>query len=116
MKEKSQKKRGFSKISAKNPWLLTLYVKNYTPRSINAISNIKKICKEQVPGKYRLKVIDIVKNPAIAKKDQIVATPVLIRQSPSPLVKIVGDMIDTDRILAYLNLKQTGALTEKFRA
>ena len=75
------------------------------PKSTQAISNIKSICEEYLPGKCQLEVIDIYQNPILAKDGQIVAAPTLIKELPLPLKKIIGSMGDTDRVLVGLDLK-----------
>lgn len=86
-------------------YLLRLYVTGTTPRSVRAISNIKKICEEHLTGKYDLEVIDLYQRPALAKGEQIIAAPTLIRQLPEPLRRIIGDMSDTERVLVGLDIK-----------
>lgn len=86
-------------------YLLRLYVTGTTPRSVRAIANIKKICEEHLTGKYDLEVIDLYQRPALAKGEQIIAAPTLIRQLPEPLRRIIGDMSDTERVLVGLDIK-----------
>jgi len=85
--------------------MLRLYVTGATPRSAAALSNIKYICDEFLPGKYDLEVIDLYKYPALAKGDQIVAAPTLIKKSPGPPRRLVGDMSDREKVLAGLGLR-----------
>ena len=87
-------------------YLLRLYITGLTPRSTQAIENIKKICEEKLKGNYELEVIDIYQQPALAKDEQIIAVPALIKKLPLPLRKLVGDMSDTERILFGLDLRQ----------
>jgi circadian clock protein KaiB len=86
-------------------WELRLYVAGHTPKSITAFNNLKKICEEHVPGKYHIEVIDLVKNPQLAKGDQILAIPTLVRKLPPPLKKIIGDLSNTLRVLVGLDLR-----------
>lgn len=86
-------------------WNLKLYVAGQTPKSILAFSNLKKICEEHVTGKYRIEVIDLLKNPQLAKGDQILAIPTLVRKLPVPIRKIIGDLSNTERVLVGLDLK-----------
>lgn len=86
-------------------YLLRLYVTGITPKSTQAIANIKKICEEYLAGRYELEVIDIYQQPVLAKDEQIIAVPTLIKKLPLPLRKIIGDMSDTDRILLGLDLR-----------
>jgi circadian clock protein KaiB len=87
-------------------YILKLYVTGITPQSILAIDNIKKICEEHLKSRYNLEVIDLYKNPALAKGEQIIAAPTLIKKLPLPLRRIIGNMSDTDRVLVGLNLKE----------
>ncbi|MFZ7112013.1 MAG: circadian clock KaiB family protein [Desulfatiglandales bacterium] len=86
-------------------WQLRLYVAGHTPKSIAAFNNLKKICEEHMPGKYRIEVIDLVKNPQLARGDQILAVPTLVRKLPQPLKKIIGDLSNTVRVLVGLDLR-----------
>lgn len=88
-------------------WNLRLYVAGQTPKSILAFSNLKKLCEEHLKGKYKIEVIDLIKNPQLAKGDQILAIPTLVRKLPVPLRKIIGDLSDTERVLVGLDLKAT---------
>lgn len=86
-------------------FLLRLYVAGTTPKSVRAITNIKKICEEHLIGRYDLEVIDLYQRPGLAKGEQIIAAPTLIRKLPLPLRRIIGDMSDTERVLVGLDLK-----------
>jgi circadian clock protein KaiB len=86
-------------------WKLRLYVAGQTQKSITAFANLKKICEEHLAGKYRIEVIDLLKNPQLAKGDQIIAIPTLIKKLPEPLKKIIGDMADTERVLVGLDIR-----------
>jgi circadian clock protein KaiB len=90
---------------ARGHYLLKLYITGMTPRSTRAIINIKKICEEHLKGHYELEVIDIYQNPVLAKGEQIIAAPTLIKKLPLPLQKFIGDMSDTERILVGLDLR-----------
>lgn len=85
-------------------YILRLYVTGMTPKSIKAIENIRKICEENLQGRYELEVIDVYQQPEYAKKEQIIAAPTLIKKLPLPLRKFIGDMSDKDKILIGLNL------------
>lgn len=89
-------------------WNLRLYVAGHTPKSIMAFDNLKKICEEHLAGKYTIEIIDLVKNPQLARGDQIVATPTLVRRLPQPLKKIIGDLSNTVRVLVGLDLRPNG--------
>ena len=83
---------------------LRLYVAGQTPRSLRAIANLRRICEEHLPGRYRIEVIDLVANPTLAKGDQIIAVPTLVRRLPEPIRKIIGDLSDTERVLVGLQI------------
>lgn len=86
-------------------WELRLYVAGQTPKSIAAFSNLKRVCEEHLAGKYRLEVVDLIKNPQLAQGDQIVAIPTLVRKLPEPVRKIIGDLSNTERVLVGLQLR-----------
>jgi len=86
-------------------WNLRLYVAGQTPRSIRAFDNLRKICEEHLAGRYSLEVIDLTVNPQLAKGDQILALPTLVRKLPPPLRKIIGDLSNTERVLVGLDLR-----------
>ncbi len=86
-------------------WVLRLYVAGQSPKAITALANLKKICKEQLDGKYGIEVIDLLINPQLGKEDQILALPTLVRKLPVPVRKIIGDLSDTERVLVGLDLK-----------
>ena len=87
-------------------WQLRLYVAGQTPNCIKAFANLKKICEEELEGRYRIEVIDLLEHPELAKGDQIVAIPTLVRKLPPPVKKIIGSLKDTDRVLVGLDLKK----------
>ena len=78
-----------------------------TPRAIAALGNLKKICEEHLKGRYRVEVVDLLEQPQLARGDQILAIPTLVRKLPSPIKKIVGDLSNSDRVLVGLDLKPT---------
>ena len=86
-------------------WVLRLYVAGQTPRSVTAFANLKKICADHLADKYRIELIDLLENPQLARRDQIVAIPTLVRNLPTPMRKIIGDLSNTDRVLAGLDLR-----------
>lgn len=90
--------------AASDKWILRLYVAGQTPKSITAFKNLKAICEEQLKGKYRIEVIDLLKNPQLSRDDQILAIPTLVRKLPVPVRKIIGDLSNTERVLIGLNL------------
>ncbi len=86
-------------------WELRLYVAGQTPKSLAAFANLKKLCEEHLAGKYRIEVIDLIENPTLAKGDQILAIPTLVRKLPEPVKKIIGDLSNTERVLVGLDLR-----------
>ena len=86
-------------------WELRLYVAGQTTKSLAAFANLKAICEEHLAGKYRIEVIDLLENPQLARGDQILAIPTLVRQLPAPVRKIIGDLSNTERVLVGLDLR-----------
>lgn len=84
---------------------LRLYIAGQTPKSVAAIANLKKLCNKHLLGHYVIEVIDLMKNPALAQRDQIVAIPTLIRQLPEPLKRIIGDLSNTEKVLVGLDIQ-----------
>jgi circadian clock protein KaiB len=89
-------------------WQLRLYVAGQSPRSVSALSNLKKMCEEHLAGKYSIEVVDLLKNPQLAKGDQIFAIPTLVRKLPEPIKKIIGDLSNMERCLVGLDLRKKG--------
>jgi len=89
-------------------WNLRLYVAGQTPKSVMALANLKRICDEHMQGKYSVEVIDLMENPQLARRDQIVAIPTLVRELPSPLKRIIGDLSNTERVLVGLDVVSQG--------
>jgi circadian clock protein KaiB len=87
-------------------WELRLYTAGQTPKSLAAIKNLRKVCEEHLAGRYEIEIVDLLKNPRLAKDHQIVAIPTLVRKLPVPIRKIIGDLSDTERALVGLQLKQ----------
>jgi circadian clock protein KaiB len=86
-------------------WRLRLYVAGRTPKSVTALTNLQRICEEHLAGRYSIEVVDLLKNPQLARGDQIVAIPTLVRDLPMPIRKIVGDLSNTDKALVGLRLR-----------
>jgi len=86
-------------------WELRLYVAGQTPKSVLALKNITKYCKEHLADKYVIEVIDLLKNPQLAQGDQIFAIPTLVRKVPEPIRKIIGDLSNEERVLVGLNIR-----------
>ena len=88
-----------------NRWNLRLYVAGQTPRSLTAVKNLKQICEEYLKGQYHIEVIDLMENPTLARGDQILAVPTLVRKLPQPIRKIIGDLSNTERVLVGLDIQ-----------
>lgn len=99
---KAQKPR---KAQKRVEWDLRLYIAGQTPRAAKALQNLELICKERLGGRYRVTVIDLLKAPRLARGDQIVAVPTLVRKLPVPVRKIVGDLSNTEKVLIGLDLR-----------
>jgi circadian clock protein KaiB len=99
------KSKSSAPAATQENWELRLYVAGQTVRSIAAFANLKKICEEHLSGKYRIDVIDLLKNPQLGKGDQILAVPTLVRKLPVPVRKIIGDLSNTERVLVGLDLR-----------
>ncbi len=94
--------------SRKDVWRLRLYVADGSPKSRTALSNLRRICAEHLEGRYQIEVVDLRQNPRLARGDQIVAVPTLVRRLPEPIRKIVGDLSNEDRTLVGLQLRPAG--------
>jgi len=84
---------------------LRLYVAGQSPKSVLAIENLRRVCSEFLPGRYTIELIDLLENPKLAKGDEIIAVPTLVRRLPEPIRKIIGDLSDTDKVLVGLQLR-----------
>ena len=101
--------KGRSTARKKSPsevWILRLYVAGQSARSTAALRNLEAICEEHLAGRYRIEVIDLLKHPQLARGDQIVAVPTLVRHLPPPMKKIIGDLSNQERVLVGLDLRQ----------
>ena len=108
MKRVKTSTKEFEKAAAlrgREKYVLQLYVTGMTPKSTEAIANVKKLCENYMEGRYELEVIDIYQQPKLAQQEQIIATPTLIKKLPQPLRKLIGDMSDTESFLVSINLK-----------
>ncbi len=94
-----------SSTTAVKAWELRLYVAGQTARSLAAFENLKKICEEHLAGQYHIEVIDLLEQPQLARGDQIIALPTLVRKLPVPIRKIIGDLSNTERVLVGLDLR-----------
>jgi circadian clock protein KaiB len=90
---------------AAEKWELRLYTAGQSPKSLAALANLKRVCDEHLAGRYSIEVIDLLRNPRLAKDDEIIAIPTLVRKLPQPLRKLVGDLSDTERTLVGLQLR-----------
>ena len=86
-------------------WELRLYVAGQTPKSIVALANLRKICAEHLHDEYHIEVVDLVRNPQLARQDQILAIPTLVRSLPTPIKKIIGDLSNTEKVLLGLDVR-----------
>lgn len=103
--KKSPQKKSAAKAGASDFYRLRLYIAGQTPNSVTAIANLKKICEEQLKGKYRIEVVDLLEKPQLAKGDQIIAIPTLVRRLPPPVKKIIGNLSKTESVIVGLDLK-----------
>ena len=92
-------------------WELRLYVAGRTPKSVAAFVNLKRICEEHMKGRYHVEVIDLLEQPQLAKGDQILAVPTLVRKLPEPLKRIIGDLSNEERVLVGLDLRRANPTT-----
>ena len=97
-------------------YMLRLYVAGQTPKSLQAFATLKQICETHLAGRYQIEVIDLVKNPALARGDQILALPTVVRQLPPPVKKLIGDFSDTERVLVGLDIRPMAALKPSKRS
>jgi circadian clock protein KaiB len=91
--------------TARPRWELRLYVAGQTPKSIAALRNLKALCEQHLAGEYAIEVIDLMQNPQLARGDQILAVPTLVRKLPTPMKKIIGDLSNTERAMVGLDLR-----------
>jgi circadian clock protein KaiB len=97
-------KKGKADKTADEKWILRLYVAGESPKALTAFANLKKICQEQLKGKYSIEVIDLLKDPQLGAEDQIFALPTLVRKLPVPVRNIIGDLSNAERVLVGLDL------------
>jgi circadian clock protein KaiB len=109
MKKSAAKKRPAKKrpgrTSRSDFFILRLYIAGQTPNSITAIANLKKLCEDKLKGKYRIEVVDLLEKPQLAKGDQIIAIPTLVRRLPPPVKKIIGNLSKTESVIVGLDLQ-----------
>ena len=87
-------------------WILRLYIAGQSARSSSALSNLEQVCEKHLAGRYRIEVIDLLRQPQLARGDQIVALPTLVRRLPPPMKKIIGDLSNEERLLVGLDLRR----------
>ena len=92
------------KNGARRTWRLRLYVAGQTPKSIAALANLKRLCEEHLAGRYHIEIVDLQKQPHLARRDDIVAIPTLVRQLPPPIRKIIGDLSNQQKVLLGLDV------------
>jgi circadian clock protein KaiB len=102
--KKPSKKTKKADTADADSWNLRLYVVGQTPKSVAAIANLKKFCAEHLDDRYTIEIIDVATDPKIARRDEIVAIPTLVRKLPTPMRKIIGDLSNTDRVLVSFDL------------
>ena len=102
---KAPRRRKPKSAARPEEWNLRLYIAGNTPRSTRAIQNLEAVCEEHLKGIYKLEVIDLLRNPKLARGDQILAIPTLVRRLPAPMKKLIGDLSDTERLLVGLDLR-----------
>ena len=95
----------FAIVRTSEHYLLRLYVAGQTPKCIRAFNNLKGICDEYLAGQYHIEMVDLLQNPQLARGDQILAVPTLVRRLPEPIKKIIGDLSNTERVLVGLDLR-----------
>jgi circadian clock protein KaiB len=105
MKKIATKRRQAIRNAPGDFWELRLYIAGPSPNSVLAIANLKKICEDQLQGRYRIQVIDLLEKPQLAKGDQIIALPTLVRRLPPPVKKIIGNLSKAERALVGLDLQ-----------
>jgi circadian clock protein KaiB len=85
-------------------WTLRLYIAGRTPKAVTALANLEALCQQHLAGRYRIEVMDLLENPRLARGDQILAVPTLVRRLPPPVKKIIGDLSNTERVLVGLDI------------
>jgi len=104
-KATTRKTKSRKRVIPEELWDLRLYVAGQTPRSLAAFANLKRLCEEHLAGKYKIEIIDLIKNPQLARGDQILAIPTLVRKLPTPIKKIIGDLSNTERVVVGLDIR-----------
>lgn len=107
-KRAAEQPKANAKQAGSDSWELRLYVAGQTPKCIRAFSNLKQICENHLAGKYSIVIIDLLQDPQLARGDQIIAIPTLVRKLPEPIRKIIGDLSNTERVLVGLDVRPVG--------
>src|SRR5689334_25441627 len=94
-------------------YLLKLYVTGQTPRAQRAVANLRRLCKEELDGRYEIEIIDVLEHPHLAETDRILATPTLIKQLPPPLRRVIGDLSNRDKVLLGLDVRPRGEFAQE---
>jgi len=94
-----------TRVAGTPEWQLKLYVAGQTPRSMAALTNLKRVCETHLAGRYQIEVVDLLVNPRLAAGDQILAVPTLVRKVPEPIRKIIGDLSNEERVLVGLDVR-----------
>jgi circadian clock protein KaiB len=105
-KPRAQKSAAPRAQKSDSTWALRLYVAGQTPKSLSAMNNLRRVLDQHMPGAYKIEVVDLLANPRLAKEDQIVAIPTLVRKLPNPIRKLIGDLSDEERTLVGLQLRE----------
>jgi circadian clock protein KaiB len=105
MKKSSASKRRPTRSTRSDFWRLRLYIAGQTPNSVAAIANLKQICEDKLQGKYRIEVVDLLEKPQLAKGDQIIAIPTVVRRLPPPVKKIIGNLSKSENVIVGLDLQ-----------
>ncbi len=103
--KRKTKASGAERKTTKKAWALRLYVAGQTPKSVAAFVNLKNLCEEHLAGQYTIEIVDLLLQPQLARGDQIIAVPTLVRKLPEPVRKIIGDLSNTERVLVGLDLR-----------
>ncbi len=111
MKQEKAPRNSRKKAESPDLWSLRLYIAGTTPRSVDAVRNLRRICDTHLSKKYRIEIIDLLKTPQLAAGDQILALPTLVRRLPEPLKRIIGDLSNEERVLVGLELRARDAVS-----
>jgi circadian clock protein KaiB len=109
VKKTPARKKAAPKLKKADVWDLRLYIAGQTPNSVAAIANLRRICEERLQGRYRIEIIDLLEKPQLARGDQIIAIPTLVRKLPAPMKKIIGNLSIAERALVGLDLQPAKA-------